>query len=274
MSEKNVQKNDVKEFWTSHPLGSYERDFKSDSGEFHEYLDKKRDFIAKFIFPLYEFEKSKGKKVLELGCGPGLNIKRFAENGAKVCACDISTSAVKLSKKWFNKLNLEGVVCLGDAEKTPFKGNEFDFVLSDGVLHHTPGIDKGLAEVYRAMKPGGKGLVSVYYDNLLLRGFMFKITKLVLWTLNVKFFGNTRIRLDMSKDEFGRLYDGPDNVLGKIYSKKEITDLLKNSGFKIIKKQLHYFPTIFLPFGRFVPEWLRFILDRTLGCMIYFQVSK
>ncbi len=274
MAGDTVEKDDVQQFWTDHPLGSFERSLKKDRDEFYSFMEEKRDKIGKSSRKLYELEQSKGVKILELGCGPGYNIKRYAQYGAKIAGCDITVKGPKLAANWLKNLDLEGFTCAGDVENAPFKSEYFDKVISVGVLHHTPGIANGLKEMYRTMKPGGKGLISVYYDCILLRGFMYNITRFILWMLRVKFHGNIPVTLSMSKDEFGRLYDGPGNVLGKIYSKKEITGLIKDAGFRITKTQLHFFPTIFIPGGNLLPYWLVNILDRTIGTLIYFQIEK
>jgi len=274
MKENKIKKKDVSEFWNRHPLGSYDRPVERNEDEFYRYLDIKKGAASKFSKKLQEYGKNRGKKVLELGCGPGWNAKNFALNGADISACDISINSVKLAVNWFKKLNIDGKFCVGDVEASPFKSNHFDFVLCDGVLHHTPGIENGIDEIYRTMNMDGKGLISVYYENILLRGFMFNVTKFFLWLLRVKFLGNKPIKLSMSKEEFGRLYDGPHNVLGKIYKKKEIVNLIERSGLKIKKTEIHFFPVLFLPGARFLPNWLQYVLDRLFGCMIYFQVIK
>ena len=274
MGEKIINTEKVAEFWDAHPLGSYEQSYDKNVDEFYSFFDKKKLASSRFSSTLHEFENNRGKKFLELGCGPGWNVKNLASHGAHVSACDITLNGVKLARKWLEKLNLKGNICVGNVESSPFKSNYFDFVLCDGVLHHTPGIDKGLAEVYRTMKQGGKGLVSVYYENLLLRGFMFTVTKLVLRILRVKFLGGVPIDLSMTKEEFGRLYDGRDNVLGNIYNRKDITKLILNSGLKIKGSQLHFFPAAFIPGGRFIPDWVEYIIGRLFGTMIFFQVTK
>jgi SAM-dependent methyltransferase len=274
MNEPGINKEDVAQFWEAHPLGSYEQSFNRSVDEFYDYLDAKKNIASKFSRRLQDYKNNSGKKVLELGCGPGWNIKNLAYHGAKVAACDITPTGAGLARTWLKKLGLNGAVCVGDVEFAPFKSNYFDFVLCDGVLHHTPGIESGLAEFYRTMKPGGRGLLSVYYQNVLLRGFMFSVTKFFLRLIGVKFLGGKRIRQSMTLNEFGGFYDGPDNVLGKIYSRKDITELIKKSELKIKSSQLHYFPTPFIPGGRFIPDWFEYILGRLFGTMIYFQVTK
>lgn len=274
MIEKVTKKEHVAGFWDAHPLGGYEQSFDENQDDFYTFLDKKKGEASKFSQKLQDYKGNRDKKVLELGCGPGWNVKNFALNGANMAACDITYTGARLARDWLRKLGVRGSLCVGDVESAPFKSDYFDFVLCDGVLHHTPGIDLGLAEVCRTMKKGGRGLVSVYYENILLRGFMFSFTKFVLWLLRVKFLGGVPIHLSMTKEEFGRLYDGPDNVLGKIYRRKEITQLITGSGLTIKDSQLHYFPSVFIPGGRFIPDWIEYIFGRMFGTMIYFRVTK
>jgi ubiquinone/menaquinone biosynthesis C-methylase UbiE len=51
-----------------------------------------------------------------------------------------------------------------DAEDLPFDDGSFDLVYSWGVLHHTPQMDRALAEAQRVLAPGG-GLRIMLYNR-------------------------------------------------------------------------------------------------------------
>ena len=64
------------------------------------------------------------------------------------------------------------------ALELPFADAEFDFVCCSGVLHHTRGVERGLREIHRVLKPGGSlylllyGAGGVFWPlNALLRPF-------------------------------------------------------------------------------------------------------
>lgn len=90
------------------------------------------------------------RRVLEVGCGTGAFAERMLkELGADVVALDLSPRMVELARE-------RGVEALvGTAEALPFRGEEFDCVVANWVLHHVPDLDRGLAEIARVLRPGG-----------------------------------------------------------------------------------------------------------------------
>jgi ubiquinone/menaquinone biosynthesis C-methylase UbiE len=100
----------------------------------------------------------KGKKILDLGCGPGLYAKKLSNMGAKVKGIDISKDIVRIAKEENPSLDL----IVGDAEKLPYKNSEFDIVLATLVLGHIPQWDKVLNEINRVLKNKGIFIFSSY----------------------------------------------------------------------------------------------------------------
>lgn len=111
----------------------------------------------------FDFSQTSGKKMLEIGCGSGALSCRFARLGAKITAVDITEAAVMMARKNAELQGLDFDVQQADAEKLNFKNDTFDFVFSWGVLHHTSNMEQAFKEVYRVLKPGGRGLAMVYY---------------------------------------------------------------------------------------------------------------
>jgi 2-polyprenyl-3-methyl-5-hydroxy-6-metoxy-1,4-benzoquinol methylase len=118
-----------------------------------------------FLRKQYDFSAYAGKKVLDLGCGSGVLSVVLAKNGAKVTAADLTENATKMTQRnaKLQKLNIN--VVRTDAENLAFADNSFDYVLSWGVLHHTENTERAFAEVSRALKPNGTGLVMVYHKS-------------------------------------------------------------------------------------------------------------
>lgn len=85
-----------------------------------------------------------GKKCLDIGCGSGVYSYALAQLGArKIIGLDHAAPPIRLEKfEWNN----------GDALDIPFGGEEFEFVFSSGVLHHTKDWRKGVSEIYRVLK--------------------------------------------------------------------------------------------------------------------------
>ena len=128
---------------------------------------------------LIDFEAYRGKKVLDVGCGAGTDLVRFARGGAIVSGVDISPSAVALARQNFQQQGLIGDLREADGERLPFADDEFDFVFAHGVVQYTSD-DKALVEeCRRVLKPGGTALFQVYNRISWLNG-LSKIMKVPL----------------------------------------------------------------------------------------------
>jgi SAM-dependent methyltransferase len=93
--------------------------------------------------------------VLEVGGGPGELAERIArELGAEVVMVDSSPRMVELARA-------RGVDArVGDVQELPFGHGEFDCAVAAWMLYHVPDLDRGLSELKRVLRPGGR-LVAV-----------------------------------------------------------------------------------------------------------------
>jgi SAM-dependent methyltransferase len=100
------------------------------------------------------------RRVLEVGCGTGAFAERMLrELAADVLALDLSPRMVELARG-------RGVEALvGTAEVLPFRGEEFDCVVANWVLHHVPDLDGGLAEIARVLRPGWRFLAATFGEE-------------------------------------------------------------------------------------------------------------
>ncbi len=138
------------------------------SREFFEELEQKRYGGDDFMRELVGFEKWQGKRVLEVGCGPGLDLAQFARSGASVFGLDLSLHSVALARMRLALDGLQGRLFQADAENLPFQDNAFDLVWSWGVLHHTPDTPRAAREMIRVCKKGGEVLVMLYHRHSLV----------------------------------------------------------------------------------------------------------
>jgi len=99
-------------------------------------------------------------RVLEVGCGWG-ELAEWIERdtGAEVVAIDLSPRMVELARE-------RGVDArVADVQELPFADGEFDVVVAAWMLYHVPDLDRGLAELARVLRPGGR-LVAVTNSRL------------------------------------------------------------------------------------------------------------
>ena len=91
------------------------------------------------------------KRVLEVGGGPGELAERIGrELGASVIMVDSSSRMVDLARA-------RGVDArVGDVQALPFGDGEFDCAVAAWMLYHVPDLDRGLSELRRVLRPGGR----------------------------------------------------------------------------------------------------------------------
>lgn len=117
---------------------------------------------------IFDFERYRGKKVLEIGCGLGCMAMNWAQHGVEMTAVDLNPVAISQTRRRFELFGLSGDIREADAENLPFEDETFDFVYSWGVLHHTPGTKRTIEEIHRVLKPGGRTGVMLYNRNSFL----------------------------------------------------------------------------------------------------------
>lgn len=134
--------------------------------EWMKETEQARYLLEPHIRDFAEFEKSRGKKVLEIGVGAGLDFLQWLKHGAEAIGIDLTESAVKLTKERLEISNIEQkkyTLFCADAENLPFGKDTFDIVYSWGVLHHTPDTPAALREAFRVLKRGGILKIMLYH---------------------------------------------------------------------------------------------------------------
>jgi SAM-dependent methyltransferase len=152
----------VREYWnqhihdleiTAHPVGS--RGFFDDLDQYH--FEKLHHLLR-----LVKFDGYRGRRVLEVGCGAGVDLARFAKGGASVVGVDLSSSAIDLARANFEQQGLTGEFRVADGEALPFEDNSFDLVFAHGVVQYTADPKRLVEECRRVLKPGGEAVFQVY----------------------------------------------------------------------------------------------------------------
>ena len=162
-------KAEIARQWDSDPCGShYVDDVKEHTLEWFEEAERYRyQDYAPWMPEVMEFGRWGGKQVLEVGGGMGSDLAQFALNGAETTDCDLSKGHLELAQENFSLRGLAGTFARADAENLPFADASFDMVYSNGVVHHTPGTQRAIAEMYRVSRPGGRAIVMVYASRSL-----------------------------------------------------------------------------------------------------------
>jgi SAM-dependent methyltransferase/uncharacterized protein YbaR (Trm112 family) len=121
-----------------------------------------KDWLALFAKRLrpYKPEYVSGKLGLDAGCGFGQHLYAAGFYGAEMVGLDLSEGVQRAFET--NRQDPRIHVVQGDIYRMPFRGDQFDFALSFGVLHHLPDPRGGFLSLSRAVRPGGDVLIWVY----------------------------------------------------------------------------------------------------------------
>lgn len=102
------------------------------------------------IAKIREFGLDSGLRVLDLGCGDGIDLQAFRELGfSSVLGIDISASLLKALG------DREGGILNSDVYAIALQDGAVDLVYGNNVLHHFRDLDLAIAEIRRVLRPGG-----------------------------------------------------------------------------------------------------------------------
>ncbi len=179
MSETPTLADRVAAYWnerihdmemTQHAVGT--AGFFSDLEEYR--FDKLR-YLPKVV----DFDGYGGKDVLEVGCGLGLDLARFAKGGARVTGIDLSAMAIDLARKHFSQRGLDGTLEVMDGNAMTYADESFDMVYVHGVLPYAADAEAMARECRRVLRPGGLAIFMCYNRRSWL-SLMTKVTKVPL----------------------------------------------------------------------------------------------
>lgn len=76
------------------------------------------------------------RRVLELGCGDGVNAVFMASRGCEVTAVDVSPTALEMARSKQREAGVEVEFVEGDVFELELTGEPYEFVFDRGMLHH------------------------------------------------------------------------------------------------------------------------------------------
>jgi SAM-dependent methyltransferase len=145
---------------------------------------------------LGQAQRPRGRRALEIGCGPGRLMKPLSRNFGEIHGVDVSDEMIRLARERLSGVPHAHVHATSGAELAQFADESFDLVYSYAVFQHIPSRDvvlQYLRETHRVLKPNG--LARLQFNGLpeetrgydTWAGVRFKIAELVEFTREYDF---------------------------------------------------------------------------------------
>jgi 2-polyprenyl-3-methyl-5-hydroxy-6-metoxy-1,4-benzoquinol methylase len=224
----------VREYWDSRPCNIRHSPKPVGTREYFDEVETRKYFVEPHILRFAEFERWRGKRVLEIGCGIGTDTARFARSGANVTAVDLSTRSLEVARQ---RMEVYGVTdrvrfFSGSAEDLAriVPPEPYDLIYSFGVIHHTPHPERVLDQIRNYVRPGSTVKVMVYNH------YSWKVFWILLTYGKCQFWRLTELVARYSEAETGC-------PVTYSYSRRELRDLMEKHGFHVKQIQTeHIFP--------------------------------
>ena len=230
--------DDVRTYWDDRPCNVKHSKKEIGTKEYFDEVERKRYTAEPHIPSFAGFSNTKGKKVLEVGCGMATEGINYARAGATYTGTDLSTESLDLAKKRFKVYNNEGNFYLGNSEElSSFVPVEtYDLIYSFGVIHHSPHPEKIISEIKKYMNKDSTLKIMLYASES-WKNYM----------------------IEAGYDQPEAQYGCP---IANTYTKDEVSELL--DGFDVTIEQNHIFPYQIEPYkrGEFVKQpWFEAMPD-------------
>lgn len=217
-------KESVKQHWEDETCGTRYGE-SADRAAWMQETAEARYRLAPYIPSFANFKEARGKKVLEIGCGAGVDFLQWVKNGANATGVDLTEAGVAITRE---RLALENIppesykLLTADAENLPFPDDTFDIVYSWGVLHHTPDTSRAFGEAFRVLKPGGTLRAMIYHTP--------SMTGLMLW-------GNALLHGRPHRSLRCAIFNNLESPGTKAYTTAEARKMLEKIGFANIRTE-------------------------------------
>jgi SAM-dependent methyltransferase len=257
--------SDSANWWDKAPCEAWHSTYPVGTKEWSEQITRHRYFVQPHIPKFAQFDRWKGKKVLEIGCGIGTDTLEFAKVGAQIDALDFSLYSISIAGDRFRAAaipygdewagNKRDVRSFWSNAENFMPDGSYDLIFSFGVLHHTQHPEKVLALAHDRLNDDGELRIMLYAK----------------WSL---------------KHLLGRQPEAaPGCPLVRWYSFRDVKKLLSSFGFKVLRiEKTHIFPWRIKDYRehRFVkafpwnitPQWLFRRLEHIMGHQLLVTAVK
>lgn len=166
---EEVSIQQVKDYWNARPCNIRHSTAEVGTEEYFDQVEARKYFVEPHIPGFAEFERWRGKRVLEIGCGIGTDTMNFARAGADVTAVDLSAESIKLARARAEVFGLSDRIQFFEANAERLSDyipeGKFDLVYSFGVIHHSPFPEKIVAQIRNNFVEPGSTLKLMVYNR-------------------------------------------------------------------------------------------------------------
>jgi len=257
----------VADYWNSRPCNIRHSPKPVGTREYFDEVEARKYMVEPHIPGFAEFDRWRGKKVLEIGCGIGTDTINFARAGAQVTSVDLTEKSLEVARQRAKVFGFEDRIRFIQANAERLSDyvpvEPYDLVYSFGVIHHTPHPERVLEEIRKYVKPGTTLKIMVY------NRWSWK----VLWILFVygkgQFWKLDRLIADSSEAQTGC-------PVTYSYSRTAGRRLLEDHGFRVTRTMVDHIFAFSIPeyvqyrykqvwYFRWMPRFLFRALERAFG---------
>ncbi len=223
------------------PYGNNDRSKKEEVAEMFNNISGKYDFLNHFLSlgidkiwrkkAVELLKEIKPNRILDLATGTGdFAIESLRLKPQEIVGMDISEGMLEVGRQKMKKRGFDNIISmrLGDSEALPFEDNYFDALTVGFGVRNYENLDKGLSEMLRVVRPGGK-LVILEFSKP--KRFPVKQYYAFHSKYIIPFFGKR-----ISKDEKAYAYL-PESVAA-FPEGKDFENILNRLGYKEVKAKL------------------------------------
>ena len=233
----------VADYWNARPCNIRHSTKPVGTREYFDEVEARKYMVEPHIPGFAEFERWRGKKVLEIGCGIGTDTINFARAGAQVTSVDLTEKSLEVARQRAKVFGFEDRIRFIQANAERLSDyvplEPYDLIYSFGVIHHTPHPERVLDEIRKYMKPDSTLKIMVY------NRWSWK----VLWILFVygkgRFWKLDRLIADSSEAQTGC-------PVTYSYSRASGRRLLEDHGFRVTRTMVDHI------FAFSIPEYVQY----------------
>jgi len=234
MGFEKVAIDRVQEYWDTRPCNIRHSTAPIGTHEYFDQVEARKYRVEPHIPGFAEFERWRGKRVLEIGCGIGTDTVNFARHGAQISSVDLSEKSIELARQRTAVYGVEDRVRFfgGNAEELSsfVPVAPYDLIYSFGVIHHTPHPDRILEQLRAYAHPGTAVKIMVYHRR------SWKVLGILLGEGRGRFWKLPELVARNSEAQTGC-------PITYTYSRREGRALVERHGFRVREIRVdHIFP--------------------------------